>query len=156
MFIRKLCRVPRENPRRYAIRYAKCTYCATRPPTRPERERERETRFNIRIYLFYHTRVRMHSARGVSWASAVLRSEVRSQKRRSQFCATSMSRMSSIAGAFRLAYTANDRYPDARIMDVLAARRTPRMQRIVVMRDGRRRCVCVPRVSRKSLDYLYC
>lgn len=86
---------------------------------------------------------------------AVLRSEARSQERRSQFCATSMSRMSSIAGVFRLAYTANDRYPDARIMDVSVTRRTLRMQRIIVMRDGRRRCVRTPHVSRKPLLRLF-
>lgn len=126
---------PRENPRRrtrFATRNARVVQ---RPPTRPVRE----TRFDIRLYLFIYfatrARTRETSLLGVR---AVLRSGARSQERRSQFCATSMSRMSSIAGAFRLACTANDRYPDARIMDVSVARRTPRMQRIIVMRDGRR------------------
>lgn len=99
-----------------------------------------ETSFDIRIYLFCTferpsktcaSRARRPSGRRCT----VLSFTNRSQERRSQFCATSMSRMSSIAGAFRLPYTANDRYPDARIMDVSVARRTPRMRRIIVMRE---------------------
>lgn len=95
------------------------------------------------LHSFYAKRMRL--ARGEISFPASFEQE---QERRSQFCATSMSRMSSIAGAFRLLYTANDRYPDARIMNVSVARRTPRMWRIIVMRDGPP-MMHAPHVSRK-------
>ena len=135
------CADPRENPQR--IHYAEYMHCATSRggvslPTRPERC---ALTFKF-IYLFILPRTHSNARQTVSRVRSWFRFEARSQERRSQFCATSMSRMSSIAGAFRLAYTANDRYPDARIMDVSVTRRTLRMQWIIVMRDGRRRCVC--------------
>lgn len=84
-----------------------------------------EMRFDVRIYLLCTCVIakRMHLARGASDRRLLSFGFNRSQERRSQFCATSMSRMSSIAGVFRLPYTANDRYPDARIMDVSVAER---------------------------------
>jgi len=136
------------------IRYAKCIAECIETRTRFLLLRIQRDPFWRSDLFILHVRDRKTNAsraRRLWPPSAVLRN--RSQERRSQFCATSMSRMSSIAGGLPIAVYGqwqisgcadNGRFSGAPNASVAADNETrPPMMR-----------VCC--VSRKPLGYLYC